>query len=230
MSVATRRKRERQERRDHILDAARQVFAAKGFLQATMDDIASSADLSKGTLYLYFKGKDELLIALATRTVASVAELYESIAQQKSMNAIEAVKAMLRSYADFIIAHPQEFRIMAVQLASGYCLDFDSPGFAAHEEQVMRIMRAFSNVIERGKRDGSIRMELSSDQVPTQIWGGMIGNLLLRLNGDHLGRRASHKRINYDKLIDGYIDLVCHGLSPNTQPDTYPDSTSNSSP
>ena len=56
-----------EERKYQILDAAEDVFATKGLDGARMDDIAEHTKLSKGTLYLYFKNKDELIIALMER-------------------------------------------------------------------------------------------------------------------------------------------------------------------
>jgi AcrR family transcriptional regulator len=55
------------ERRSQILDAAEGVFTRKGFDEARMDDIAGKTGLSKGTLYLYFKSKDDLILAILDR-------------------------------------------------------------------------------------------------------------------------------------------------------------------
>jgi len=55
------------ERKAQILNAAEQVFIKKGFDEARMDDIAEKTGLSKGTLYLYFKSKDDLIIAILDR-------------------------------------------------------------------------------------------------------------------------------------------------------------------
>src|ERR671922_2170619 len=52
------------ERKSQILNAAEDVFTQKGFDEARMDDIADKTGLSKGTLYLYFKSKDDLIIAI----------------------------------------------------------------------------------------------------------------------------------------------------------------------
>ena len=61
----TRRERERLERRRAMLDAARSVFAEKGYQEATLDEIAERAEFGKGTLYNYFEGgKEELLFAI----------------------------------------------------------------------------------------------------------------------------------------------------------------------
>ena len=56
-----------QQRREQILDAAQSVFARFGFERARMDDIVQESGLSKGALYWYFKGKDEIIQALMDR-------------------------------------------------------------------------------------------------------------------------------------------------------------------
>ncbi len=55
------------ERKTQILNAAEGVFTKKGFDQARMDDIAEETGLSKGTLYLYFKSKEDLIFAILDR-------------------------------------------------------------------------------------------------------------------------------------------------------------------
>lgn len=64
MTVATRREHEQQMRRDTIIEAARRLFHDKGFELTTVEEIASSAELGKGTIYSYFKSKDEIYIAI----------------------------------------------------------------------------------------------------------------------------------------------------------------------
>jgi AcrR family transcriptional regulator len=60
------------ERKSQILNAAERVFTKKGIDLARMDDIAEETGLSKGTLYLYFKSKDELVISILDRIFAGV--------------------------------------------------------------------------------------------------------------------------------------------------------------
>ncbi|MCK5408322.1 MAG: helix-turn-helix transcriptional regulator, partial [Candidatus Krumholzibacteria bacterium] len=60
MGIAERREREKEQRRIDIIDAAERVFFSKGWQAATMDDVAEAVELSKATLYLYFKNKEEL--------------------------------------------------------------------------------------------------------------------------------------------------------------------------
>lgn len=65
MGIYERKQREKERRREDIIAAARKVFSAKGFNSATMEEISSAAELSPGTLYLYFKNKEELHTSLS---------------------------------------------------------------------------------------------------------------------------------------------------------------------
>jgi AcrR family transcriptional regulator len=67
MGVKERRAREGTARLDAILSAAEKVFARDGYQQARMEDIAETAELAKGTLYYYFKSKDEIFALLLER-------------------------------------------------------------------------------------------------------------------------------------------------------------------
>ncbi len=67
MGIQERKEREKERRRQQIIVAAKRVFSEKGFNKATMEDIATEAELSPGTLYLYFKNKEELYASLSLR-------------------------------------------------------------------------------------------------------------------------------------------------------------------
>jgi len=67
MGIQERKVREKERRRQQIIVAAKRVFSEKGFNKATMEDIAKEAELSPGTLYLYFKNKEELYASLSLR-------------------------------------------------------------------------------------------------------------------------------------------------------------------
>jgi AcrR family transcriptional regulator len=69
MGIQERKEREKERRRQQIMVAAKRVFVEKGFSGATMEDIAKEAELSAGTLYLYFKNKNELYASLTLRVM-----------------------------------------------------------------------------------------------------------------------------------------------------------------
>lgn len=64
MGILDRKEREKEIRRQQIIVAARRVFSGKGFSKSTMENIAVAAELSTGTIYLYFRNKEELYASI----------------------------------------------------------------------------------------------------------------------------------------------------------------------
>jgi AcrR family transcriptional regulator len=83
MGIQERKGRERERRRQQIIVAAKRVFSAKGFTKATMEDIAKEAELSPGTIYLYFKNKDELYASLSLRILQYLNIRLEHLSEDK---------------------------------------------------------------------------------------------------------------------------------------------------
>jgi len=75
---------EPEKRIEQILEAATEVFARKGFHEAPMEDIAAAAGLSKGALYLYFKGKDDVILGLLDRVYFREMRDAERLAEESS--------------------------------------------------------------------------------------------------------------------------------------------------
>jgi AcrR family transcriptional regulator len=86
MVIQDRKERERERRRQQIIVAARRVFAAKGLSKATMEDIANEAELSPGTLYIYFGNKDELYASLAIRILKHLNIRLKHVTDRKDLN------------------------------------------------------------------------------------------------------------------------------------------------
>ena len=86
MGIQERKQRERERRRQQIIVAAKRVFSERGFSKATMEDIAREAELSPGTLYLYFKNKDELYASLSLRILQYMNIRLEDVKKEKDSN------------------------------------------------------------------------------------------------------------------------------------------------
>jgi len=98
MGIHERKKREKQKRRKDIINAARKVFSIKGFNSATMEEIASEAELSPGTIYLYFKNKEELHTSLSIDILK-----YLSIQIHKVVNLDIHVEEKIERFRDVFI-------------------------------------------------------------------------------------------------------------------------------
>jgi AcrR family transcriptional regulator len=78
MGTTERREREKQRRREDILNTARTLFFEKGFRDTTIDDIARSAELARGTIYLYFENKEEIYATILEEGLDVLRELLVS--------------------------------------------------------------------------------------------------------------------------------------------------------
>ena len=94
MGIKERKERERGRRRQQIMVAAKRVFSKKSFNKATMEDIAKEAELSPGTIYLYFKNKEELFASLSLRILQYMSIRLEHVHNEKYKEPKEKLKAL----------------------------------------------------------------------------------------------------------------------------------------
>ena len=180
MSVAERREREREERRNLILDAASDVFCAKGLAFATMDDVAAQAQLGKGTLYLYFKSREELLMGMLARLQCRLLEQFEQIGASKS-DGMSKVRQLLTIYAQFMNEPPHPFTVAVSRWISGTPFDDELTGNAAVQENRARLFAILYRSISEGQQDGSIRDGIDPGPTAVNLWTSLNGRLLFRL-------------------------------------------------
>ena len=100
MGIQERKEREKERRRQQIMVAAKRVFSEKGFTKSTMEDIASEAELSPGTLYLYFKNKDELYASLSLRVLQYLNIRLAQLDTDASISAHDAITALKQAMLD----------------------------------------------------------------------------------------------------------------------------------
>ncbi|SDT98401.1 TetR/AcrR family transcriptional regulator [Desulfobacula phenolica] len=98
MGIYERKQREKEQRKIEIINAARTVFSNKGFNSATMEEIASQAELSPGTLYLYFKNKEELHTSLSIEILKHLADEIQTVVSQDI-----SVEEKIESFYDVFI-------------------------------------------------------------------------------------------------------------------------------
>ena len=100
MGIQERKEREKERRRQQIMVAAKRVFSDKGFNKATMEDIAQEAELSPGTLYLYFKNKEELYASLSLRILQYLLIRVEHVNEEKDSGPEEKLKSLVDAMYD----------------------------------------------------------------------------------------------------------------------------------
>ncbi|MFW5973441.1 MAG: TetR/AcrR family transcriptional regulator [Bacteroidota bacterium] len=174
MSVTTRRReREKEQRREIIIDAAEALLCTKGRLSATMDDVAMEAEVSKGLLYKYFQSKDDLFEAVSLRAHGRLLALFrEAVSADESGR--HQVSAIGRAYIAFASEYPVYFEALVEHSTSEVSSDPESYS-ALCERTADEILDLVRESIERGIADGSIRGSLDPLQTAFMLWGALHG-------------------------------------------------------
>ena len=110
MSVKQRRQREKENLRQEILDAAREMFAAEGYQSVSMRKIADKIEYSPTTIYLYFKDKNDLLKQICDETFAKLGQKLGSKGK-KHKSHLEGLREGLRAYVEFGLKHPKHYEV-----------------------------------------------------------------------------------------------------------------------
>lgn len=113
MVTTARRQREREGREQAILLAARDLFLHKGISATTMDDVAAACELAKGTLYLYFRSKDEVAFALLLQATEDLLVALRD-ALEPGLPSVEQLERLAITYYRFFVTQPESFRYMFV--------------------------------------------------------------------------------------------------------------------
>lgn len=164
---STRTREPRGDKRERILDAAVRVFASKSFYTATVAEIAREAGVADGTIYLYFRNKDDLLISLFEERMGEINEGIRA--------AIEPAEAPLDKLRAFILHHlreverrPELAEVLIVELRQSTKLmkEYEAAAFGEY-------LQILSSILERGIEDGSIRPEVDPRAVRRAIFGAL---------------------------------------------------------
>mgnify|MGYP002637718696 CR=1 FL=1 len=212
MTVAERRERERAQRRDHILDAAERAFYTLGLDAARMEHIAEEAMLGKGTLYLYFRNKEQLLMGLAARRQRRMLRAYEDVISRTPDGVgIELVRELLQTYADHLRTPEAHLRLALSRWATGVPFDTEADESSEIESNLQRLFTTVCAAIEAGQADGSIRDDLTAERVAMQLWASVNGALLLCLQVCCL---SAHGPLKEAPPMHDHIDIALDCVRP----------------
>ncbi|PIV24803.1 MAG: hypothetical protein COZ69_02750 [Deltaproteobacteria bacterium CG_4_8_14_3_um_filter_45_9] len=150
-----RKEREYLAHREEILSAAEKVFAAKGFFPTTMSDIAREAEFGTGTLYKYFKSKEELYFTLIDEKVEEINRLVKTELLQKT-SAVERIKKVLGLQFEFFERKRDFFKIYISERNRFEWTVKDDLGKGLHEKMVAYI-NILAEVMRQGIKEGKFR-------------------------------------------------------------------------
>ena len=210
MSVKKRREREREARREAILDAGERVLEEVGYRSLRMEQVAEAAELSKGTLYLYFAGKDALCAGIAERRMVEMAPAVRHLADT-APDGLTAVARMSRGFGQSVRQRPHVLRF-AVDWFQAPRLDDDSDDFRRYRDAVGQVLQLMVATIQRGQQDGSIRADVDPFHKAIHSWSSSIGVYLFLVNAGGMQQRMG-RQFDPEALMGQHIETLLRSLA-----------------
>jgi AcrR family transcriptional regulator len=167
MTLEERRQREKDLRRENAVSAASKLFSSKGYERVTMDEVANEAELSKTTLYSYFKDKESLLLAIVIRG----SKIFRSILieeEERMQKAAIKFGASRNAWERFVLEYP-EYAQCRVYFRTG---KFDLLNDQEKNEDAKQILESTKYFFEKGvseinsgMENGILRSDINPDVV-----------------------------------------------------------------
>ncbi|MCX7635035.1 MAG: TetR/AcrR family transcriptional regulator [Syntrophales bacterium] len=216
MGREERRKRERENRRNLILKSARRLFFEKGFRSVTVESIAKKAELSKGSVYLYFKSKEEIYTQILLEHVEKFHKAVAGLLKEGGDSA-DNLKKYADVYVDFFLRERELFRILM-----NYMLHTDHTNLPTElDTQLIKATNKTVDVIDailqKGIKTGEFKPDLDIRQKRNALWGLLNGVISLYLFTGEESKREERIR----STIRAGLDLFLRGLAESAE--RFPD-------
>lgn len=209
MGVRERKIREKELRRKEILKAAEKLFSGKKGMYATMDDLAGKTELGKGTLYLYFKNKENILQALCETGINLLRKRLNRVLDADKPG-IEQLSDFGDTFVEFLDDKP---------FYTSLILKFEKTIIRGKEGKpdillIEPVMNILKTILEKGKIDGTIRNDIGTKELVTILWSQMLG-ILNTLSG----RQELLQMYEVDNhwIIKGHYRVIMNGLAGKVQ-------------
>jgi AcrR family transcriptional regulator len=167
----------RQARREQILAAATRCVARQGFHKATMADVIAEAGLSAGAVYGYFRSKNEIIRAIAERSIGEVAHLLHDLAEREGpVHPVDAVAVFLEQMASLAEETRGDLAKVAVQAWAEAVRDPEVHAVA--REKMGAVRTALEDVVRRAQKDGTMSGSADARAVAQVLFAMLPGFVL----------------------------------------------------
>jgi len=183
-----------------ILSSAESVFAEKGYAQATISEIAKSANVSEGTIYEYFENKEDLLLSVPEKKFKEHVRALEEIFELKTP--LRKLRRFIRYHFYLYMTDPNFVKVflLHIQLSQRF---YKSPVYKTFQQYT----KIIEDVLEEGKRAGSIRSEVNT-RVFKNLFLGTFSHMALRWL-----ILAEETATDKMKEIDEAVLLLCRAVA-----------------
>jgi AcrR family transcriptional regulator len=193
-----RRERLKQEIRDEIIGAARDLFVVEGYASVSMRKIADRIGCAPGTIYLYFEDKDSILSAICVETFAKLNKRMEAI-RNDAGDPVERLRRGGRQYIQFALDHPHHYLVTFGLTGTP---DFKNEEALQAGQHSFNCMRECVRLCVDAGRFRSDDVE----QIAQSYWACLHGVVMLLIT------KCDFPFIEQNRLIDSVVDMALEGF------------------
>jgi TetR/AcrR family transcriptional regulator len=214
MGITERKKREKEQRKKEILDAAETLFFSREYDSVSMDEIATIAELNKATLYLYFRNKEALFSAIVLRGMRILNTMYQECIEPQ-VPGVAKVALLEESYYRFTRQHPDYQRLIRYYGVERF--NTENPGFAEIQDEFAISRRFFFDAIREGIDDGTIRNDLDPFLLTIYLMTTLMSVLSLTRPWMYV---LDQKGVSHETFAKEFSRFISPAVSTEVKPDT----------
>lgn len=215
MPFEDKKAREKEERRQEIVDAAQKCFFSRGYDQVTMDDIAKEVGVNKALIYYYFRDKESVYFAVALRGARIFKDMIRAAAAGE-LTGIKKLRAIGRAYFEFSMNHPEHFKINYDSGSFRFLLSKKDQFSREHMELTAEMSRICVEAAKLGIEDGTIRKGLNPAEIVIFLGHACEGLVKVKYylfdNSGGIVMGLESVDVGYDQFVEDSLDLLEHAL------------------
>jgi len=203
----SRRAREREQRTNDIMNVALKHFVAKGYENASLDDMAAELELSKPAIYRYFDSKEDLFNAVRVRGMyLRDTMITEAVASGKT--GLDKVYRIGVVYYEFWKLYPDHYRLHSISRGLART-NPESKNYQLILDYRRRFLKVVCGAIEEGKNDGSIRPDI--DTLMTAVFARDAMMAVIEASDEYMRVMESSGRTT-DEFVKHSMNLLLHSI------------------
>lgn len=209
MGIKERKEREKGARREEIINAAEKIFFEKGLAQATMDEIAEAAELSKGTLYLYYKSKEDLYLAVAMKGNEILYQMFSEVLASGEPP-IQMIANLGEAYYEYFKNNRNYFRMFYFFENSQVQSQVSPEMMDLCQEGDRRVWDLVISILQRGIDAGVLRKDIDPYEAGVMLWSNSNG--IMRLMDRRGTTFEEHMKLNLENIMRKSNRMLVEGM------------------
>jgi AcrR family transcriptional regulator len=212
MSIKELKEREKEQRREYIIDAAEKLFFSRGLDNVSMNEIADAVGMNKATLYLYFENKDALYFAIVLRGVRIMNRMFREKIEQAATG-IGKIGASGTAFLEFNKQYPHYYKMFR-EAGSGRFKGTESADAVEVARLSSEVFVMMGKAVAAGMADGSIRKGL--DPTIIAIYLAVASEAVVNLPSTFV-LALECQGITHQQFIDSTMELMQSSIATQQQ-------------